>query len=55
MRPGVDGEAVRDVKVLERFSVLSVPASEADRIVDAVTVAAPCPGATFSRLRRLRL
>jgi ATP-dependent RNA helicase DeaD len=33
---GVDGEAVRDVKVLERFSVLSVPASEADRIVDAV-------------------
>jgi ATP-dependent RNA helicase DeaD len=33
---GVDGEAVRDVKVLERFSVLSVPASEADRIVDEV-------------------
>jgi ATP-dependent RNA helicase DeaD len=33
---GVDGEAVRDVKVLEHFSVLSVPASEADRIVDAV-------------------
>jgi ATP-dependent RNA helicase DeaD len=33
---GVDGEAVRDVKVLERFSVLSVPASEADRIVNAV-------------------
>jgi ATP-dependent RNA helicase DeaD len=33
---GVDGEAVRDVKVLERFSVLSVPASEADRIVGAV-------------------
>jgi ATP-dependent RNA helicase DeaD len=33
---GVDGEAVRDVKVLERFSVLSVPASDADRIVDAV-------------------
>src|SRR5947208_4364402 len=32
---GVDGEAVRDVKVLERLSVLSVPASEADRIVDA--------------------
>jgi hypothetical protein len=27
---------VRDVKVLEHFSVLSVPASEADRIVDAV-------------------
>jgi ATP-dependent RNA helicase DeaD len=33
---GVDGEAVRDVKVLERFSVLSVPASEAERIVDEV-------------------
>jgi ATP-dependent RNA helicase DeaD len=33
---GVDGEAVRDVKVLERFSVLSVPAAEADRIVDEV-------------------
>jgi ATP-dependent RNA helicase DeaD len=33
---GVDGEAVRDVKVLEHFSVLSVPASEAERIVDAV-------------------
>jgi hypothetical protein len=27
---------VRDVKVLERFSVLSVPASEAERIVDEV-------------------
>jgi ATP-dependent RNA helicase DeaD len=33
---GVDGEAVRDVKVLERFSVLSVPADEAERIVGAV-------------------
>jgi ATP-dependent RNA helicase DeaD len=33
---GVDGEAVRDVKVLERFSVLSVPASDAERIVGAV-------------------
>jgi ATP-dependent RNA helicase DeaD len=33
---GVDGEAVRDVKVLERFSVLSVPAAEAERIVGAV-------------------
>jgi ATP-dependent RNA helicase DeaD len=33
---GVDGEAVRDVKVLERFSVLSVPAAEAERIVSAV-------------------
>ena len=33
---GVDGEAVRDVKVLERFSVLSVPASDAERIIEAV-------------------
>ena len=33
---GVDGEAVRDVKVLERFAFLSVPESEAQRIVDAV-------------------
>jgi ATP-dependent RNA helicase DeaD len=29
---GLDGEAVRDVMVLERFSFLSVPASEADRV-----------------------
>ncbi|HET8538131.1 MAG TPA: DEAD/DEAH box helicase, partial [Solirubrobacteraceae bacterium] len=33
---GVDGEAVRDVRVLEHFSVLSVPASDAERIVGAV-------------------
>lgn len=33
---GVDGEAVRDVRVLERFAFLSVPASEAERIVEAV-------------------
>ena len=33
---GVDGEAVRDVRVLERFSLLSVPRSEAERIVSAV-------------------
>jgi ATP-dependent RNA helicase DeaD len=29
---GLDGEAVRDVMVLERFSFLSVPAAEADRV-----------------------
>src|SRR6201993_885316 len=29
---GLDGEAVRDVQVLDRFSFLSVPASEADRV-----------------------
>jgi ATP-dependent RNA helicase DeaD len=33
---GIDGEAVRDVRVLERFSILSVPRSEAERVVDAV-------------------
>ena len=33
---GVDGESVRDVRVLERFSLLSVPAGEAARIVSAV-------------------
>jgi ATP-dependent RNA helicase DeaD len=33
---GLDGEAVRDVRVLERFSFLSVPRSEAERVVAAV-------------------
>jgi ATP-dependent RNA helicase DeaD len=33
---GIDGEAVRDVRVLERFSFLSVPRSEAERVVEAV-------------------
>jgi ATP-dependent RNA helicase DeaD len=33
---GLDGEAVRDVLVLERFSFLSVPASEADRVIGAL-------------------
>jgi ATP-dependent RNA helicase DeaD len=30
---GLDGEAVRDVRVLERFSLLDVPEREVDRIV----------------------
>jgi len=30
---GLDGEAVRDVRVLERFTLLSVPASEAERVI----------------------
>ncbi|MBV9168167.1 MAG: DEAD/DEAH box helicase [Solirubrobacterales bacterium] len=30
---GLDGEAVRNVRVLERFAFLEVPASEADRVV----------------------
>jgi ATP-dependent RNA helicase DeaD len=33
---GLDGEAVREVLVLERFSFLSVPAAEADRVVRAL-------------------
>jgi ATP-dependent RNA helicase DeaD len=34
---GLDGEAVRDVSVLERFSLLSVPAEEADRVIEALS------------------
>jgi ATP-dependent RNA helicase DeaD len=34
---GLDGEAVRDVRVLERFSLLSVPADDAERVVSAVS------------------
>jgi ATP-dependent RNA helicase DeaD len=33
---GLDGEAVRDVLVLERFSFLSVPESEAERVIEAL-------------------
>jgi ATP-dependent RNA helicase DeaD len=33
---GLDGEAVRDVLVLERYTLLSVPAQEAQRIVTAL-------------------
>ena len=33
---GLDGEAVRDVLVLDRFSFLSVPAGEADRVIAKV-------------------
>jgi ATP-dependent RNA helicase DeaD len=33
---GLDGEAVRDVNVLERFSFLSVPSAEADRVIEAL-------------------
>jgi ATP-dependent RNA helicase DeaD len=34
---GLDGEAVRDVKMLERFAILSVPADEVDRVVGEVS------------------
>jgi ATP-dependent RNA helicase DeaD len=33
---GLDGEAVRDVLVLDRFSFLSVPSAEADRVIEAL-------------------
>jgi ATP-dependent RNA helicase DeaD len=33
---GLDGEAVRDVLVLDRFSFLSVPEGEADRVIGAL-------------------
>jgi ATP-dependent RNA helicase DeaD len=33
---GLDGEAVREVLVLDRFSFLSVPAAEADRVIAAL-------------------
>jgi ATP-dependent RNA helicase DeaD len=33
---GLDGEAVRDVLVLERYSFLSVPTSEAERVIASV-------------------
>jgi ATP-dependent RNA helicase DeaD len=33
---GLDGEAVRDVMVLERFSFLSVPAAEAEQVLRAL-------------------
>jgi ATP-dependent RNA helicase DeaD len=33
---GLDGEAVRDVTVLERFSFFSVPAAEAQRVIEAL-------------------
>ena len=34
---GLDGEAVSDVTVLERFALLSVPAPEADRVIESVS------------------
>jgi ATP-dependent RNA helicase DeaD len=44
---GLDGEAVRDVLVLDRFSFLSVPASDADRVIEAVD-GRPVRGQTLS-------
>jgi ATP-dependent RNA helicase DeaD len=33
---GLDGEAIRNVRVLERFALVEVPAADAERIVEAV-------------------
>jgi ATP-dependent RNA helicase DeaD len=33
---GLDGEAVRNVRVLERFSLLEVPADDVERITSAL-------------------
>jgi ATP-dependent RNA helicase DeaD len=33
---GLDGEAVRNVRLLERFALLEVPAGDAERVVGAV-------------------
>ena len=35
-KAGLDGEAVRNVRVLERFALVEVPAPEADRVAEAV-------------------
>ena len=34
---GLDGEAVRNVRLLDRFAFVEVPASEAERVIDAVS------------------
>jgi ATP-dependent RNA helicase DeaD len=34
---GLDGEAVRNVRVLDRFAFLEVPAADAERVVEAVS------------------
>ncbi len=44
---GVGGEAVRDVKIFERFSFLSVPQGDAQRIIEAVS-GASINGTTLS-------
>jgi ATP-dependent RNA helicase DeaD len=35
-RAGLDGEAIRNVRLLERFVLLDVPEAEAERVVEAV-------------------
>ena len=52
----LDGEAVSDVTMLERFALLSVPAGDAERVIErasGVEVAGPHAGARARRrLRR---
>src|SRR3954451_20635584 len=43
---GLDGEAIRDVRVLEHFSFLSVPLSDAERVVESVN-GTPVNGTTL--------
>ena len=33
---GVQGEAIRNVRLLERFTLLEIPSAEVDRVVQAV-------------------
>jgi ATP-dependent RNA helicase DeaD len=33
---GLDGEAIRNVRMLDRFAFLDVPAAEAERVVEQV-------------------
>jgi ATP-dependent RNA helicase DeaD len=52
---GLDGEAVRDVLVLDRFSFLSVPAAEADRVIEALDGRAIGDGFGEMTLERVRV
>jgi ATP-dependent RNA helicase DeaD len=38
-KAGVDGEHIRNVRLLERFALLEVPEADADRVVEAVNAA----------------
>ncbi len=49
---GLDGEAVRDVTLLERFALFAVPESDADRVVRAVDGASA--GDVTLRVERVR-
>ena len=39
---GLDGESVRNVRVLERFALLDVPEQDADRVVEEVSGTEVC-------------